>query len=130
MNKEISVVMVEPSKYPKIVKIKTGLENLQEAVGGLIEIVDIEEDICILCNEEGKLIGLEGNRRIGDDILVGTFYICGSNKNGELVSLKPKQAEKYIHFFWELQCFTKEDIEASIRFDFIPFPADEGGQYD
>lgn len=120
MKNEIKVVKVEPHKNPTITTIKTDLENLQEAVGGLIEIIDIEDDVCILCNEEGKLIGLEGNRKFGDDILVGTFYICGSNAEGELTSLTESQINKYINFFWEPQTFTQGEIENSIVFKFIP----------
>ena len=120
MQNEIKVVMVEPNKHPIVTTIKTKLENLQEAVGGLIEIIDIEANICILCNEEGKLIGLEGNRKLGDDILVGTFYVCGSNDEGDLVSLTDSQIGKYIKFFWEPQAFTQGEIEDSIVFKFIP----------
>lgn len=120
MKNEIKVVMVEPHKNPTITTIKTKLENLQEAVGGLIEIIDIEDNVSILCNEEGKLIGLEGNRKIGDDILVGTFFVCGSNDEGELISLTDLQIEKYIQFFWEPQTFTQGEIESSIVFKFIP----------
>ena len=34
------------------------------------------------CNEEGKLIGMEGNRRIGDgsSIIAGPFFICGTTE--------------------------------------------------
>ena len=121
MQNEIKVVIVAPHKNPTITTIKTKLENLQEAVGGLIEIIDIEDDVCILCNEEGKLIGLEGNRKLGDDILVGTFFVCGSNDEGELTSLTDSQIEKYIQFFWEPQTFTQQEIENTHVFKFIPF---------
>ena len=120
MQNEIKVVMVEPNKHPIVTTIKTKLESLQEAVGGLIEIIDIEDDVCILFNEEGKLIGLTGNRKLGDDILVGTFYVCGSNDEGDLVSLTNSQIDKYIKFFWEPQTFTQGEIEDSIVFKFIP----------
>ncbi len=120
MQNEIKVVIVEPDKHPTITTIQTKLENLQEAVGGLIEIINIEDNICIICNEEGKLIGLEGNRRLADDIIVGTFYVCGSNDEGELTSLNQCQIDKYIKFFWEPQTFTETEIENSIVFKFLP----------
>ena len=121
MQNEIKVVMVEPHKTPTITTIKTKLENLQKAVGGLIEIIDIEDNVCILCNEEGKLIGLEGNRRLANDILVGTFYVCGSNNEGELTSLTPSQINRYIKIFREPQTFTRQEIENTLVFKFIPF---------
>lgn len=121
MQNEIKVVMVQPHKNPTITTLKNKLENLQEAVGGLIEIIDIEDNVCILCNEEGKLTGLEGNRALGEDILVGTFYVCGSNDEGELTSLTESQINKYINFFWEPQTFTQQEIENTLVFKFIPF---------
>lgn len=122
MQNEIKVIMVEPHKKPTITTLKNKLENLQEAVGGLIEIINIEDNVCILCNEEGKLIGLEGNRRLADDdIIVGAFYVCGSNDEGELTSLNQSQIDHYIKFFREPQTFTQEEIEDSIVFKFIPF---------
>mgnify|MGYP003292857525 CR=1 FL=1 len=121
MQNEIKVVMVEPHKNPTITTLKNKLENLQEAVGGLIEFINIEDNVCILCNEEGKLIGLEGNRKVGNDILVGTFYVCGSNNEGELTSLNQYQLDTYLELFWEPQTFTQAEIENTLVFKFIPF---------
>ena len=53
--------------------LKNTLEAMQEAVGGYIDIIGLDGSVCILLNDEGKLIGLEGNRRIGSDIIVGDF---------------------------------------------------------
>lgn len=63
--KEIRVLMVEPGKHPKVTVLQNGLDSLQKAVSigadyqGLIEIISIGNGDCILCNEEGKLIGLD-----------------------------------------------------------------------
>ena len=71
--KEITVLMVEPGKHPKVTTLKDDLDSLQKAVSigadyqGLIEFVSLGNGDCIMCNEEGKLIGLDGNRRLGDD---------------------------------------------------------------
>lgn len=119
MKKEIKVVMVEPSKHPTITTINKDLESLQQAVGGLIEFVNLEENTCILCNEEGKLIGLEGNRRFYNDIIVGTFYVCGLDDDGDLISLTPSQMDRYLRMFWEPESFTQEEIDNSIVFKFI-----------
>lgn len=83
--KEITVLMVEPNKHPNITTIKNDLDALQKAVSigapsqGLIEIFAIDDDVLILCNEEGKLFGLEGNRRIGRDIIAEVFYVVGED---------------------------------------------------
>ena len=94
---------------------------MQEAVGGLIDIVDIDDDgACLLLNDEGKLIGLEGNRRIGDDVIVGNFYVCGSSEDGEMVSLTDKEMAKYKEKFWEPEEITQEEIDAACRIELHP----------
>ena len=99
--KEIKVLMVEPGKHPREVVIHNDLDSLQKAVSigtdyqGLIEIIGIDDRVCILCNEEGKLIGLEGNRRFGDDIIAGVFYVVGEDGCGNLTSLPDAEMEKY-----------------------------------
>ena len=99
--REIVVLMVEPGKHPVELKLTNELDALQKAVSigttyqGLIEIIPLEDNVCLLCNEEGKLIGLEGNRRVGGDIITGVFYIVGENKDGELTSLPQEKMEYY-----------------------------------
>lgn len=39
----------------------SSLEKLQEAVGGYIEIVTIDREMCLVVNEEGLLMGLDQN---------------------------------------------------------------------
>ena len=59
------VVICEPGKLSRIAEIQSGLESLQQVVGGYIEpYYGFEEEVCIICNEEGKLIGLPPNRMI------------------------------------------------------------------
>lgn len=69
--KEITVLKVSPLEKPCRCKLKNNLDDLQRAVSleaehtGLIEIIEIGselgylgERVCLLCNEEGKLINL------------------------------------------------------------------------
>lgn len=120
MSEKIRVLKVEPHKHPEEAFIENSLEGMQEAVGGLIEFVYLEDGASVLCNEEGKLIGLEGNRSLGEDILVGTFYVVGDNDEGETVSLSDSLFTKYKNFFEEPESFTKEQIENSITFRIFP----------
>ena len=119
--KEIKVLAVKPHEYPKEFILENSLEAMQEAVGGLIDIIDLGQDTCILLNDEGKLMGLEGNRRFYDDIIVGNFYICGSDEEGNLTSLTDEQMEKYKEIFYEPQEFTEDEIEETIRIEVITF---------
>lgn len=39
----------------------------------------------VVCNEEAKLMDLEANRKIGSDIIAGTFFIAGDDGSEYLV---------------------------------------------
>lgn len=65
LRKEITVVMLEPGKMARTATIDSSLEGMQKIVGGLIEAYyPFEEQVCIVCNEEGKINGMPLNRAI------------------------------------------------------------------
>jgi hypothetical protein len=103
--KEITAVKVEPMKEPVIATLTNDLDHLQKAVSigadyqGLIEFVYLEDNVSILCNEEGKLIGLPPNRYFYDDILCGVFYVVAEDDEGNLISLSPAQQDRYLRKF-------------------------------
>ena len=126
MNKKtITALMVEPNEHPRVIQLHTDLDSLQKAVSigadyqGLIELVNLDDHAVILCNEEGKLIGLLGNRRIGCDVIAGVFYILGSDKHGDLISLTEQQLETYKAQFWEPESFTSQDVEHAMFMRFF-----------
>lgn len=99
MNLEkIKVLIVEPTLDPYVKEIENTLEKKQKIVGGLIEFVELEDDIDLICNEKGKIYNLPMNRIIKNDIICGTFIIAGQ-KNGESISLKDEQIKKYKSYF-------------------------------
>ena len=75
------------------------LETLQEAVGGLIQAVDLRPTLTMWCNEEGKLTGLPINpvatamwtRYFGEtDVIVGdVVFTGGCDEEGETTALLP-----------------------------------------
>ena len=99
--KLIQVVYCEPGKIAKIKEIKTGLENLQQAVGGLIETYyPFDEPVCVVCNDEGKINGMRPCRAVyGEDgelmdIIFGPFFICDS-RGEDFGSLSEEQLKRY-----------------------------------
>lgn len=63
--KKISIILVEPNKYPRVVEIEDSLEAMQSLVGGNIEeYMPYEDEVAIICNEKGKMIGMPLNRAI------------------------------------------------------------------
>ena len=92
----MDVLVVEPG-YSPYEKSINGLDEMQATVGGLIQaIYPYEEQVAIVCNEEGLLHGLEFNRSVpgGYGGVVGTFFICGLGEE-DFCSLTPEQMEKY-----------------------------------
>lgn len=101
----MKALIVEPRKAPYVKEIGTGLKDLQREVGGYVEaIYPFEDEVAILCNEEGKLSGLELNRPLRDvdgsiyDIIAGTFLVVGLTEDN-FGSLTPAQIEKYSKHF-------------------------------
>lgn len=67
-NKKLKVIHVEPGKRVNIIEIDDNLKAMQELVGGRIEeYMPYEDDVAIICNEEGKMLGLPLNRGITDE---------------------------------------------------------------
>ena len=84
MSEKIKVLVVEPMQEPYVKEIDAGLKFLQKEVGGTIQAVyPFEEEAAVICNDEGKINGMELNRALRDDngrvydIIAGPFLICG-----------------------------------------------------
>ena len=66
-----------PNEPPKIIDIDNTLAALQNAVGGYIETTTVASDCCIICDEDGKLVGLPFNCRLCGRVFVGPILIVG-----------------------------------------------------
>ena len=95
------VVLVEPGKCARPVEIEEDLHTMQELVGGTIQAVyPFDDPVALVCNDEGKLLGLPWNRTLTDDhgvpydIVCGTFFVAGL-KEDDFASLTEQQIEKY-----------------------------------
>lgn len=69
----MKAIIKKPGEKPRVIEIENELSALQEAVEGYIQAVPLAADACIICNEEGKLIGLPYNTRILNEIFVGNI---------------------------------------------------------
>ena len=83
-------------------------------VGGHIEPFGMDEVIAIV-NEEGKILGLEPNRRYGNDILVGNIVIVGDGEE-EFISLTEEQIKKYRKMFYEPEQISYEETQRGFMF--------------
>lgn len=74
---KIKAYIKAPGKKPHSTWISNTLENFQSHVGGYIETVTLTEDLVIICNEEGRLIGLPHNCEVSGVDFVGTIIFVG-----------------------------------------------------
>lgn len=130
---KISVLLVEPNKYPKMIEIDDTLEAMQTVVGGDIEeYMPFEDEVAIICNEEGKVNGLTPNRAVYEensremlDIICGKFFIAYAPFDAEkFQSLPPDLAEKYREKFKYPERFMRVNNEI-VAVPFKPVRADK-----
>ena len=81
----MKILVVKPWEAPVVCEIEPTLEAMQEVVGGYIEaLYPFPESVALVCNEEGKLLGLPLNRALRDeddkiyDVVAGTFFLCAA----------------------------------------------------
>ena len=97
------VLIVEPGKTPRTAEIGGSLESMQAVVGGYIQAVyPFDDEIALICNEEGKILSLPFNRSLYSpetgvvyDIVVGTFFMCAaSTEESNFGSLSEEQIRR------------------------------------
>ena len=116
------VVYVEPGKPAVEKRIGTKLEDLQAEVGGLIECIYSHNDgTIIVANDEAKLIGMEGNRRLGNgSIIAGPFFIIGDGGEN-FRSLTDAEVSRYIQQYAQPHQISQREVQADMGFTFYCF---------
>lgn len=109
----MKVLKIEPGKLPYMKEISKDLDSLQQEVGGDIQATYPYDDmVAIICNDEGKLLGLPLNRALYMDeemydIIAGDFFICGIDDDHEIISLCDDLAKKYYEQFKAPESFCR-----------------------
>lgn len=117
----IRVLYVEPHRKPFVTEVENTLEGQQKAVFGLIQYLYNDDRTITVINDESKINGMEGNRRVEGDVLVGPFFVAGDTGEN-LCSLSDEQIEKYAKQFAELEDIPRSEIEKHIGFIVLPWP--------
>ena len=119
----MTVLAVLPGKAPEQMELDGSLESMQRFVGGTIQAVyPFSDPVAVVCNDEGKLMGLEYNRALRDedgniyDILCGPFFICGLGDE-DFASLSEELIQKYTRLFQQPELF----LRVGDRLMVIPF---------
>lgn len=121
----ITVLVVPPQDFPYVKEIDPGLKSLQNEVDGWIEAVyPFEDQVAIICNEEGKMNGMAPNRALYDedgqvyDIVAGQFLVVGLTEDN-FGSLTEEQIKKFSDRFHSPEGFMR------IGNQILVFPIDE-----
>ena len=81
-----------------IMEVENSLEAEQAFVGGLIEVYCIGNYLDVVCNEEGKINGLElrvahiENGKIME-VIAGDCFVCRHNDMGEFESIRDEDID-------------------------------------
>ena len=118
----IRVILCKPDERAMVVEMEDSLEAMQNMVGGLIEeYMPWDDEVTIICNDEGKMNGLPLNRGIKDedghlqDIIAGDFFICYAPIESErFLSMPPELEEKYLEKFELPEKFYSIDGEIDV----------------
>jgi len=77
-------------------EIDNALSALQRAVGGHIEVIHLTDKLAVICNEEGKLLGLPVTAALSNnngkltDMLCGDLVVCRTTPDGEFADIQPQ----------------------------------------
>jgi len=86
-------------KNKGLFEIDNTLEALQEFVGGYIEVIYIGNDLCLVCNEEGKLKNLEVTVAFVDDndevkdLIAGDSFVIRDNGESDFEGIREGDVE-------------------------------------
>ena len=109
----MKILLIRPGEKPVLSEIDGTLESMQKIVRGYIEILyPFDDPIALVCNEEGKLLGLPLNRSLWDscgqiyDAIAGTFFLCGVPPDSDhLDSIPEELVSKYQEWFTSPEVF-------------------------
>ena len=112
------VVYVEPGKPAVEKKIGAELQDLQAEVGGLMECIYNRDGTIIVANDEGKLLGMEGNRRLGNgSVIAGPFFVIG-DAGENFRSLTDAEVSRYLQKYAQPQQISQREVQADMGFTF------------
>lgn len=122
----IEVIYVEPGKLARTIEIEDSLEAYQGLVGGLIEeYMPFPDDVALICNDEGKMKGMDLNRGIyGEDgqlldVIAGPFFICYAPIESETFLSMPLDLKEKYESLFQLpeRFFVADDRLFGIKYD-------------
>ena len=117
-NDYCKMLVLLPGERPYWAWIRNRLESLQRAAGGYIEFTyPFRDSVIVIGNDEAKLVGMKGNRRINGEIYAGPLMLVRDDYDGDIASLTEEQIKHYSKVFSEPEYYSDEDVERSIKIE-------------
>lgn len=110
------MLKIEPNKPPCIAYLDATINAFKKAVNigavdeGNVIAKRIGKHIYIIYNESGIFSGLQGNRKVNDDIISGVFYVVAVDDNNCPKSLSAEEIEKYTLRFFEPEYYDDTEV--------------------
>lgn len=111
----LKIVYVEPGWAPFVSEVRSDLKSIQRAVDGLFQPLYMDDGTVLVCNEEAKLKDMPGNRRLGDSIIAGPFFMVGDGGE-DFRSLTDAETEKYMARFAQPEEITQAEVRGDMGY--------------
>ncbi len=109
----MQIYLCKQGEPGQLTEVKNELKDLQETVGGYIEVVRLQSNLILICNDESKLNGSLPNRWCRGDIICGDFFFCGVD--GEDFCDVPEDLLPVINAFYGPPQYDKEGERIGCR---------------
>lgn len=107
----MKILVVEPCKHPEVRDIDGSLKSMHEIIGsGVHATHPFDDSVDVVTTDMGQLIEQPMNRVLRDDdgrvddVLCGTFLICGVSDE-DYISLTDEQIKRYTQLFYVPEVF-------------------------
>lgn len=95
------IVYKKPGQPAEARNVPNTLDEWQRLVGGYIETLTLSEDIVLICNEDGRYLGLAPNVKFRNQIIVGPVVFVGV-RDDEFFDIDRDTEAKLIEFYKEV----------------------------
>ena len=93
---KIKVLLVMPGKEVQVVKIPASIKYIKAFIGEELYRIKLNDNTVLIADKNAKPD--EFNRILGENIILGTFFII-SIKNNRIVWMKKKDIRKFCNMF-------------------------------
>lgn len=119
------MLVVPPGNTPYDAYVYDSLEALQGMVDGCIECTyPFEDNAFIIGNDEARINGMQGNRRINGNIYAGTILVAADDGIGGTKDLTDEQVKEYAGKLWQPEDISPAEV-ADVHYSYQTFNSDK-----